>query len=168
MCFSRERAKYTLNGGFLTLVDNFTYLSSSVSSTESNVNIRPAKAWTAIDGVSIVWESYLSEKYFFQAADMSVLLYGCTPRTLSKRPEKKLDANSTRMLQVTLYIYIQQMLKAALHEKHLYSHLPLIIKAIQIRWMRHTGHCWRSKNELVLGNRQERTYSSTTQTQVAV
>ena len=31
----------------------------------------------------------------------------------------------------------------------LYGHLPPITKTIQVRRTRHTGHCWRSKDELV-------------------
>ena len=34
----------------------------------------------------------------FQATVMSMLLYGCTTWTLTKRMEKKLDGNYTRML----------------------------------------------------------------------
>ena len=34
--------------------------------------------------------------------------------------------------------------------KHqLYGHLPPIAKTVQVRWTRHAGHCWRSKNELI-------------------
>ena len=46
----------------LILVDKFMYLGSSISSTESDVNIRLAKAWTAIDRLSIIWKSGLSDK----------------------------------------------------------------------------------------------------------
>ena len=31
----------------------------------------------------------------------------------------------------------------------LYGHLPLITKTIQVRWTRHAGHCWRSRDELI-------------------
>ena len=37
---------------------------------------------------------------FFKAAVVSTLLYECTSWTLTKRPEKKLDGNCTRMLRV--------------------------------------------------------------------
>ena len=57
MCFNRERAISTLK-----LVDKFTYLGSSVSSTETDVNIRLAKVWTAIDRLLIIWKSDLSDK----------------------------------------------------------------------------------------------------------
>ena len=38
------------------------------------------------------------KRSFFQAAIVSILLYGCTTWTLTKRPEKRLDGNYTRML----------------------------------------------------------------------
>ena len=43
-----------LNSGPLKLVDKFTYLGSSVSSTENDSNTRLAKAWTAIDRLSVI------------------------------------------------------------------------------------------------------------------
>ena len=39
---------------------------------------------------------------FFQAAVVSILLYGCTIWTLTKRIEEKLDGNYTRMLRAIL------------------------------------------------------------------
>ena len=33
----------------------------------------------------------------------------------------------------------------------LYGHLPPITKTIQVRWTRHAGHCWRSRDELIRG-----------------
>ena len=79
----------------------FTYLGSSVSSTEIDINTRLAKAWVAINRLTVLWKSDLTDKIkhsFFQAAVESILLYGCTTWTLTKRMEKKLDGNYTRML----------------------------------------------------------------------
>ena len=42
------------------------------------------------------------KRSFFQAAVVSILLYGCTTWTLTKRLEKKLDGNYKRMLRATL------------------------------------------------------------------
>ena len=82
---------------------------------------------------------------FFQAAVVSILLYGCTTWTLTKRLEKKLDGNYTRMLQAILNKSCQQHLT-----KHqLYGHLPPITKTIQVRRTRHAGLCWRSRDELI-------------------
>ena len=80
-----------------------------------------------------------------QAAVVSILLYGCTTWTLTKRLEKKLDGNYTRMLRAILNKSWQQ--HPSRHQ--LYGHLPPITKTIQARRTTHAGHCWRSKDELV-------------------
>ncbi len=105
MCFNQTGDISTLGGSFLKLVDKVTYLGSSVSSIEIDIDIRLTKAWTAIDRLSIIWKSDLTDKMkrsFSQAAVVSILLYGCTTWTLTKRMEKKLDGNYTRMLQAIL------------------------------------------------------------------
>ena len=82
MCFDKKKSDIcTVNGSSLKLVDKFTYHGSCISSTENYINMHLAKAWTAIDSLSIIWKSNLSdeiEQDFFQAAVVSILLYGCT------------------------------------------------------------------------------------------
>ena len=105
MCFKQEGAISTLSDKSLKLIDKFVYLSSSISSTESDVNIFLAKLWTAINRLSIIWKFNLSNKIkqdFFQALTVSVLVIGCTTWTLMKRIEKKLDGDYTRMLHAVL------------------------------------------------------------------
>ena len=90
----------TLDRTPLKLVDKFTYLGSSVSSTEKDIDTRLTKAWASINSLSIVWKSDLTDKMkrsFFQAAVVSILLYGCTIWTLTKHMAKKHDGNYTRM-----------------------------------------------------------------------
>ena len=82
---------------------------------------------------------------FFQAAVVSVLLYGCTTWTLTIRLEKKLHGNYTRMLRAILNKSWQQHPARC----QLYGHLPPVTKTIQARRTRHAGHCWRSKDEIV-------------------
>ena len=82
---------------------------------------------------------------FFQAAVVSILLYGCTTWTLTKRMEKKLNGNYTRMLRAILNKSWRQ--NPTRHQ--LYGHLPPIRKTIQIRRTRHAGYCWRSRDELI-------------------
>ena len=84
------------------------------------------------------------KRSFFKAAFVSILLYGCTNWTLTKRLEK-LDGNYTRMLRAILNKSWQQ--HPTRHQ--LYGHLPPITKTIQARRTRHAEHCWRSKDELV-------------------
>ena len=105
MCFNQTSNISTLKGRSLKLVDKFTYLGSSISSTESDINTWLAKAWTAINSLLVIWKSDLTDKMkhsFFQAVVVLILLYGCTTRTLTKRMEKKLDSNHTRMLRAIL------------------------------------------------------------------
>ena len=45
----------------LKLVVKFTYLGSSVSSTEKYIDTRLTKAWTAFDKLSIIWKSDLTD-----------------------------------------------------------------------------------------------------------
>ena len=113
----------TLDESSLKLVNKFTYLGSSVSSTEKDMNTRLTKAWTAIDKLSIIWKSDLTElmkRSFFQAAVVSILLYGCTTWTQAKRLEKKLDGNYTRRLRAILNKSWRQ--HTTRHQ--LYGHLP--------------------------------------------
>ena len=148
MCFNQTGDISTLDGSSLKLVDKFTNLGSSVSSTEQDIDMRLMKAWTAIDKLSIIWKSDLTDKIkrsFFQAAVVSKLLYGCTTWMRTKRLEKKLDSNYTRMLQAILNKSWRQH-----PTKHqLYGHLPPSTKTLQVRWTRHVGHYWRSRDKLI-------------------
>ena len=127
MCYHQTGDISTLEGTPLKLVDKFTYQGSSVESTEKDIETRLAKAWTAINRLSIIWKSDLTDKMkrsFFQAAVTSILLYGCTIWTLTKRLEKKLDGNYKRMLRAILNKSWQQHPT----RQQLYGHLPPITK----------------------------------------
>ena len=147
MCYNQTGEISTLDGTSLKLVDKFTDLGSNVSSTKKDIDTRPTKAWTAIDMLTIIWKSDLTDKMklsFFQAAVVSILLYGCTTWTLTKQL-KKLDGNYTRMLRAILNKSWRQ--HPTRHQ--LYGHLPPITKTIQVRRARHAGHCWRNRDELI-------------------
>ena len=106
------------------------------------------KALTAVYRLSIRWKSDLTDKMkrsFFQAALVSMLLYGCTTWTQTKRLEKKLDSNYTKMLRAILNMFWRQ--HPTRHQ--LYGHLAPLTKTIQVRRTRHAGHCWRIKDLLI-------------------
>ena len=148
MCYYQTGEISTLNGSPLKLVDRFTSLGSCVSSTETDINTRRTKAWTAINRLSVIWKSNLTDKMkrsFFQAAIVSILLYGCTTWTLTKRLGEKLDGNYTRMLRAIL----NRSWRQHPTNQQLYGNLPPITKTIQIRQTRHAGQCWRSRNDLI-------------------
>ena len=76
MCFNQRGNIFTLNGSSLKLVDKFTYLRNSVSSTRDKQKHQQ---------LSIGYQSYGSQDLadeikliFFQAVVVLILLYGCT------------------------------------------------------------------------------------------
>ena len=147
MCYTQTSDISTLNGISLKLVDKFTF-GSSVSSTETDIDMQLAKAWTAIDRLSVIWKSDLTNKMkhsFFQAAVVLILLYECTTWTLTKRMEKKLESNYTRML----WAISNESWKQHSTKQQLYGHQLPITKTIKIRWARHAGHSWRSWIKLI-------------------
>ena len=148
VCFNQTGDISILYDSFLKLVDKFTNLARIDSSTKTDIDTRLTKAWTGINSLSVIWKSDLTDKIkrsFFQAAIVSILLYGCTTWTLTKRMEKKLDSNYTRMLRTILIKFWRQHSTM----QQLYGHLPPITKTIQSRWTIHAGPCWRSRDELL-------------------
>ena len=148
MCFNQTGDISTLNGSAQKLVDKFTYPGNSVSSTEKDIDTWLVNAWTAIDWLSVIWKLDLTDKMkssFFQAVIVSILLYGCTTWTLTKRMEKKLDGNYTRMLRAIL----NKSRRQHPTKQQLYGNLPPITKTIKIRRTRHARHCWRNREKWV-------------------
>ena len=83
MCYNQRGVISTLNSyhHHVTLSGRIHLTGSSVSSTKTYINMRLSKAWTAIDRLSVICKSDLTDKIkrmFFQAAVVSILLYGCT------------------------------------------------------------------------------------------
>ena len=137
MCYNHTGNISTLDGTSLKLVDKFTYLGSSVSSTKKDIDTRLTKAWTAIDRLSIIWKSDLNDKMkcsFFQVAVVLILLYGCTTWTFTKRPVK-LDGNYTGMLRAIL----NKPWRQHPTRYQLYGYLLPITKTIQVRQTREAG-----------------------------
>ena len=101
-----------------------------------------------MDRLSIIWKSDLTDKMkrsFFQVAVVSILLYGCTTWTLTKRLEKKLDGNYTIML----WALLNKSWRQHPIRLQLYGHQPPITKTIQAWRTRDAGHCWRSRDEFI-------------------
>ena len=139
MCFNQTGGITILNSRSLKLFDKFSYIGSSVSSNDTDINTRLAKAGTAIDRLLAIWRSYLAYKVkgsFFQAVVVPILLYGGTNLTQTQRVEKKLDSNYTRTLQAIL----NKSWRQRPTNQQLHGHLPPITKTIQIRRTRHEGH----------------------------
>ena len=87
MCYNQTGDITALDRTPLKLVDKFSYLGSIISSTKKDIDTQLTKAWTAIDRLSIIWKSDLTDKMkrsFFQETVVSILLYGCTTWMLTK------------------------------------------------------------------------------------
>ena len=148
MCFNQRGDLSILKDSSLKLVDKFTYLGSSVSSTETDINMRLAKAWTAIDRLSVIWKPDLTDKMkrsFFPSSSRVYTAVWMHYWTLPKRMEKKLDSNYTRMLRAIL----NKSRRQHLTKQQLYCHLPPIIKTVQVRRTSHAEHCRRSRDGLM-------------------
>ena len=71
MCYNQTSDISTRDRTPLKLVDKFIYLGSSISSTKKEIDMWLIKAETAINRLSIIWKSDLTDKMkrsFFQAA----------------------------------------------------------------------------------------------------
>ncbi len=86
-----------------------------------------------MDKLSIIWKSDLTDKM------------KRSTWTQTKRLEKKVDGNYTRMLRAILNKFLRQ--HPTQHQ--LYDHLPPITKTLQVRRIKHAGYCWRSIDELI-------------------
>ena len=111
---------------------------------KKNIDTRLTKAWTAFYKLSIIWKSDLIDKMkrrFFKQRSYRYCYMECTTWTLTKRQEKKIDGNYTRMLRAIL----NKSWRQHPTKQQLYGHLPPITKTIQVRRTRNAGHCWRSR-----------------------
>ena len=100
---------------FDTKLNGFTYCYLTWVILLSNIIYRQ------LCGFKLLIIIILMKCSFFQATVVSILLYGCTTWTLTKRMEKKLDGNYTRMLRAILYK----------------------------SWGQQPIHCWRTRDELI-------------------
>ena len=93
-------------------------------------------------------ESGLTDKikqFFPSRCCVDTAIYMSTTWTLTKRMEKKLDGNYTRILRAIL----NKSWRKHPTKRQLYGHLRPITKIIQIRRTRNAGHYWRSKDKLL-------------------
>jgi exonuclease III len=145
--YNQQGVILSKNNKTIKSVNEFVYLGSNIQSTERDIEIRKAKAWAALDSLSTVWKSTLSEKLkkqFFRATVESVLLYGSTTWTLTKQQESSLDGTYTRMLRAALNV----SWKRHPTNQRLYGNTPRVTDTIRDRRLRLAGHLWRNKAEM--------------------
>ena len=147
MCFNQSGNMLTSQTNKqLKEVTDFKYLGSWINTTQRDISIRIAKAWSASNKLDKIWKSNLSRKLkiqFFRATVETVLLYGAECWTLTKQLQKRLDGCYTRLLRASLNISWKQRLT----NKVLYGDIPKISDTIRERRLRFAGHCYRASGE---------------------
>ena len=79
--FNQKGQMKSLNGKEIKAVEDFTYLGSRIVSSESDIQIRKPKAWSALNNMNKIWKSSLPnylKRNFFTSVVESVQLYGST------------------------------------------------------------------------------------------
>ena len=132
----------TLDGTVLEVVDDFNYLGAWIASTQKDIKIRIARAWSALHSMDKVWKSDMNDnlkRHLFVTTVESVLLYGCDAWSLTATDEKALDGVYTRMLRAALNV----SWKDHIRNSDFYGKLPNLSDTIRLRRMRLAGHCAR-------------------------
>ena len=135
-----------IDGCTLEVVENFTYLGSTISSSlsiDSEINSRIAKAATVMAKLNQrVWNnSRLTEKTrlrVYQACVLSTLLYGSESWTTYARHEKKLNSFHLRCLRRILQIKWQdQVPDTEVLERANMNSLHTTLSERRLRWLGH-------------------------------
>ena len=149
MLFNQDEGDLkALDGDVLNQVEDFQYLGAWLNTCSKDINIRIGRAWTALLKLNTIWKSNLQEDLkvqFFRATVETVLLYGSSSWTLTKALSQKIDGAYTKMLRVVKNVTWEQHVT----NKVLYGKLPSITTIIEERRLRFSGHCFRSKQEVV-------------------
>ena len=134
----------TINKKCIKPTNDFFYLGSWIYSNEKDVDVRIGKAWVALLKLNTVWNSNLPKNLklaFFHTTVSSVLLYGSSTWTLTKKLETKLNGRYTKMLRVVNNVKWQQ----SISNNVLYDNLPKITNTNATQRLNFAGHCLRSK-----------------------
>ena len=93
---------FALDGGKLHKVDDFKYL-GSYTNTAHDVDGRKAQAWSALNLLTKIWRSSISEATklkILKASVEPILLYGCESWALTNPISTSFDGTYTQMLRV--------------------------------------------------------------------
>ena len=135
------------SGDTIKQVDNYKYLGGWMASTDKDISIRKALAWSAMHKLKKIWTSNLKQKLkerLFLATIESVLLYGSETWTITKTTQKRLDGCYTRMLRMAYNV----SWKEKLSNEKLYAGLPPVSAKVAARRMKIAGHCLRHPDEV--------------------
>ena len=93
MPFNQEDVNFILksiSGDTIAAVEDYLYLGAWMSSSEQDIHMRKALAWSACNKLSKIWKSDLSRYIKVRLAIVeSILLYGSETWTLTKELTKR-------------------------------------------------------------------------------
>lgn len=138
----------SLNGVNIKLVKDFKYLGSHINSSEDDFKIRKGLAWKACNKLNKIWHSNLSNTlklHTFKSLVEPILLYGSETWTMTKAMLKSLDGCYTNLLKRVLNLDWRN--HPTLQE--IYNGLPRISSVLTSRMLTFSGHCFRSKHEVI-------------------
>ncbi|RXN37862.1 endonuclease-reverse transcriptase [Labeo rohita] len=133
-------------------VNNFKYLGSMVKSSETDISVRKALAWAAFWKMKDIFRSNTLpirlKTNIFQAACLSILLYGCESWILTEKLKQCLNSFATNCYRVMLNIKrLDRVSNVGIYQKIGIDPLDL---QIQRRQLRYVGHCLRKQeHELI-------------------
>jgi exonuclease III len=136
-----------IDGEEIAIVEDFKYLGSYVKSTEHDIEVRIGLAWGAFAKLKTILRSPMTKLHrkirIFQAACVSILLYGCESWILTNTLSDKLDTFATKCYRIMLDIRLSKdfhMTNDELYKR--VGQIP-ISETIRERQLKFTGHCLR-------------------------
>ena len=65
----------SINGKIISKVENVNYIGSCIGSTEKDIQIRIAKAWSALNSMQAIWKSKMPDKLKRNFSERQLNLY---------------------------------------------------------------------------------------------
>jgi hypothetical protein len=141
-----------IDGLPIEIVEEFKYLGSYMGSTEKDIDTRIALAWAAFAKLKLILTSRSGKPSkqlklrLFDAACISILLYGCESWVLTAQQATKLDVFARTCYRIMLGI---RQSESHMTNEQLYKEANAvpITSTIRARQLQFVGHCLRMNND---------------------
>ena len=149
---SAQTPPLLIDGQSIAIVEEFKYLGSYMASTDKDVSMRIALAWTAFNKLKPILTSKTGKPSvkikmrLFTAACISILLYGCETWVLTTQQGNKLDVYARTCYRIMLGIR-QSETHTTNDELYALAGARPITTIIRERQLQFTGHCLRMAPE---------------------
>ena len=136
-------------GSTINHVQDFKYLSCMMASSSGDLKRRKGLAWTAFWKLERLWRCpniSISTKFkLFNTTCVTVLLYGCESRVLSKAMESEINAFGTSCYRIMLNIKrIDRVSNAKIYDL---TQIAPLVENVRTRQLRFLGHVLRMPDD---------------------